>query len=370
MGLQIMPNGSKRWRFRYRFDGLPKMISLGLHPAVSLDTARRLTQEAHRLLSSGIDPSSDRKARQRAEKQTFEVIARQWLHTLARAVEQNRLAHGTLKRSVWLLETYLIPSLGARPMNAISANELLVVLKRIELLGLRDTPRRAKQKCSQLYRYAIGLGVVQHDITAELRGLLEPAMTRHHASITDPARLGELLRAIDGYDGNAIVGLALKLAPLVFVRPVELRTAEWAHIDFAKAQWRIPAARMKMKVQHLVPLSRQAIDVLSAARSMSSGNRCVFPAVRDPSHPIHAGALNAALRALGYRQADITAHGFRTTACSLLNELGWRADAIERQLAHSTQGELRRLYNHAEYLPERRLMMQAWADYLDKLRAQ
>lgn len=369
MGLQIMLSGSKRWRFRYRFAGLPKMLSLGLYPAVSLETARALRGKARRLLAAGIDPSAERKTRALAQRHTFEHIGRLWLAALTQRVEQRKLARGTLKRSKWLPERYLFPDLGDRPIQGIAPYELLVVLKKIELLGLRDTARRAKQKCGQLWRFAIGLGYAAHDIAGDLRGLLEPPITQHHPAITDPVRLGELLRSIHSYSGRDVIAIALKLAPLLFVRPIELRTAEWAHFDLVNAQWRIPAARIKMKVQHLVPLSRQSLELLTQLRAISGKGQYLFPSLRHPTHPMPAGTLNKALRVLGYSTAEITPHGLRSTACTLLNELGWRAEAIERQLAHSVQNDIRRLYNYAQYLPERRLMMQAWADYLDRLHA-
>ncbi len=368
LALQVMPNGAKAWRFRYRFERREKMISLGLYPAVPLEAARRLRDEARDTLERGTDPSAERRMRKRHETQTFGVIAEDWLEKLSVDVKHGKRARATLKRSRWLLTRYLIPRLGRRPIRVIQPSELLVVLKQMELRGLRNAPRRALQKCGQLFRYAVGLGAAERDITADLAGLLERVTTEHHAAITDPRQLGRLLRSIDRFDSNTVTGIALRLAPLVFVRPVELATAEWVHIDLRIAEWRIPAERMKMRRPHLVPLSRQALALLRAAHNLSPGGPYVFPATRDWSQPMCASALNSALRRLGYRHDEMTAHGFRTTASTFLSELGYREDVIERQLAHSMRGRLRSIYNHAQYLSERREMMQAWADYLEQVR--
>jgi integrase len=299
---------------------------------------------------------------------TFEVVARQWFRLLEPRVAKGQLAADTLKDATRLLERDVFPALGTRPISDIRAHELLMVLKQIELKGLRHTARRAKQRCSRVFRHAIGLGYLERDITEDLRGLLEPPQVRHRPGITDPARLGELLRAIDGYTGREVIGIALKLALLFFVRPGELRKARWRQFDLPAAQWRIPAECMKARVQHLVPLSRQALEVLLKLRSISGDSEYVFPSLRHPSRPLHGAALSSALQSLGFETSEVTPHGFRATACTLLNELGWRSEAIERQLAHGTANDVRRHYNYAQHLPERRLMMQAWADYLDGLR--
>ncbi|MEJ1961007.1 MAG: integrase arm-type DNA-binding domain-containing protein [Gammaproteobacteria bacterium] len=368
LALQVLPNGTKAWRFRYRFDRREKMISLGLYPAVPIEAARRLRDEARDTLKRGTDPSAARRERKHLETQTFRAIVDQWLDKLSKDVGRGKLAPATLQRSRWLLTKYFAPTFGRRPIRLIQPSEVLVIVKQIELRGLRNTPRRALQKCGQLFRYAAGIGAAERDITQDLAGLLERVPTEHHAGITDPRRLGQLLRSIDCVDSHSAVGMALRLAPLVFLRPIELVTAEWDHIDFNSAEWRIPTERMKMRQPHLVPLSRQALVILRAAESRSRGSRYVFPAARDAIRPMHAGAINSALRRLCYRHDEMTAHGFRTTACNLLAELGFGADAIELQLSHSLPGRLRRIYNHAQYVPERRQMMQAWADYLDRLR--
>ena len=369
MSLHVMPGGSKWWRFRYRFGQAERMISLGVYPSVDLATARRLHADARGLLARNIDPSADRKEKRAVSAHTFEVVARQWLKFLEPRVAKDLLAADTLKDATRILERDIFPALGARPIADISALELLRVLKEIELKGLRYTARRAKQRCSRVFRHAIGLGYIGRDITEDLRGLLEPPQVRHRPGIIDPGRLAELLRAIDGYTGREVIGIALKLALLFFVRPGELRKARWQQFDLSAAQWRIPAECMKARVQHLVPLSRQALELLQKLRTISGDGEYVFPSLRHPSRPLHGGALNGALRLLGFESREVTPHGFRATACTLLNELGWRSEAIERQMAHGVSDSVRRHYNYAQHLPERRLMMQAWADYLDKLRA-
>jgi len=345
------------------------MISLGVYPGVNLATARLLHADARGLLARDIDPSADRKEKCAASAHTFEVVARQWLKLLQPRVANGQLAADTVEDATRILERDIFPALGTRPISDIRAHELLMVLKQIEPKGLRYTARRARQRCSRVFRHAIGLGYIERNITEDLRGLLEPPQVRHRPGITDPARLGELLRAIDGYTGREVIGIALKLALLFFVRPGELRKARWQQFDLPAAQWRIPAECMKARVQHLVPLSRQALELLRKLQSISADSEYVFPSLRDPSRPLHGAALSGALRSLGFESNEVTPHGFRATACTLLNELGWRSEAIERQMAHGVSDSVRRHYNYAQHLPERRVMMQAWADYLDELRA-
>ncbi|TLZ01867.1 MAG: integrase [Gammaproteobacteria bacterium] len=345
------------------------MISLGVYPGVNLATARLLHADARGLLARDIDPSADRKEKRAASAHTFEVVARQWLKLPQPRVANGQLAADTVEDATRILERDIFPALGTRPISDIRAHELLMVLKQIEPKGLRYTARRARQRCSRVFRHAIGLGYIERNITEDLRGLLEPPQVRHRPGITDPARLGELLRAIDGYTGREVIGIALKLALLFFVRPGELRKARWQQFDLPAAQWRIPAECMKARVQHLVPLSRQALELLRKLQSISADSEYVFPSLRDPSRPLHGAALSGALRSLGFESNEVTPHGFRATACTLLNELGWRSEAIERQMAHGVSDSVRRHYNYAQHLPERRVMMQAWADYLDELRA-
>jgi integrase len=262
----------------------------------------------------------------------------------------------------------LIPFIGKRPITHISAPELLETLRRIEDRGHNESARRAKQRASQIFRYAIATGRAKHDIAVNLRGAMAPVVTKSHAAITDPARVGALLRAVHGYSGWGPVKYALKLAPLVFVRPGELRAAEWSEIDLDDRLWRIEARRMKMREPHLVPLSKQAIAILKDLNEETGGDSFLFPSSRTPDRPMSDMAINAALRSLGYEHEEMTAHGFRATASTRLNELGWAPDLIELQLAHSDKDKVRAVYNRAERLEERREMMQSWANYLDSLR--
>jgi integrase len=312
-----------------------------------------LHADARGLLARDIDPSADRKEKRAASAHTF---------------AKGQLAADTLKDATRILERNVFPALGTRPNSDITAHELLMVLKQIELKGPRYAARRAKQRCSRVFRHAIGLGYIERDVTEDLRGLLEPPRVRHWPGLIDPVRLGELLRAIDGYTGREVTAIALKLAVLFFVWPGELRKARWRQFDLSAAQWRIPAECMKARVQHLVPLSRQALELLQKLRMISGDGEYVFPSLRDPSRPLHGAALSGALQTLGFESSEVTPHGFRATVCTLLNELGWRSEAIERQMAHGVSDSIRRHYNYAQHLPERRLMMQAWANYLDELR--
>jgi integrase len=356
--LQVTPEGSKRLRFRYRFALLENTISLGVYPKVGLAKARHLHADARGLLARGIDPSAQRRRVRAANTHTFESVARSWMQVLQAKARHGSITAKTVDRNRRLLHRHVFPRLGSRPIAAISPSELLMILKQIESQGFLDTARRVKQRCSRVFRHAIGLGYIQCDITEGFRGLLERPTPLHRPSIRDPQRLGELLRAVEEYKGRPITGIALKLAPLLFVRPGELRHARWRDIDFANAQWRIPAECMKSRVQHLVPLSHQAMALLKTLRTLSGGSEFLFPSTRTPARPLHSGALSIGLRSSGFPSREVTPHGFRATACTLLNELGWNSDAIERQLAHGASDDLRRIYNYAQYLPTRRLMMQ------------
>ena len=369
MSLHVTPWGSKWWRFRYRFRRKEKMISLGVYPRVNLATARLRRADARGLLARGIDPSAFRKERRTANERTFEAVAREWLKCLEVPVAKGLVTADTLKDATRILERHVFPQLGARPIGDIRSHELLAILKQIELKGLRYTAHRAKQRCSRVFRHAVGLGYVERDPTQHLRGLLEPPKVRHRPGIIDPRRLGELLHAIDGYAAREVTGIALKLALLFFVRPGELRRARWEQFDLERAQWRIPATCTKARVQHLVPLSRQALELLRRLHSLTGDGEYLFPLLRDSHRPLHGAAMNGALQSLGFDRKEVTPHGFRATACTLLNEMGWPSEAIERQMAHGISDSVRRHYNYAQHLPERRLMMQAWADYQDGLRS-
>jgi integrase len=367
--LEVMPTGSRYWRLKYRVDGKEKRLALGVYPDVPLAAARSGREDARRMLAQGRDPSADKKAAKLAKIEamavtieTFEVVARAWM-------ARQDVAEVTANKTRWLLETFLFPDLGSRPIAGISARDLLDVLRKVEATGKLETAKRAKIKAGQVFRYAILEGKADADPTASLRGALKPPKNKHHAAITDPSRMGELLRAIDGFTGQFVTLVALKLAPLVFVRPGELRRAEWREIDLDGALWRIPAERMKMKAAHLVPLAPQAVAILRELYPLTGEGRYVFPGLRTGSRPMSENTVNAALRRLGYSGEEMTGHGFRSMAATRLNEMGWNPDAIERQLAHAETNKVREAYTHAaQYLDERMRMMKAWADYLDALR--
>lgn len=281
---------------------------------------------------------------------------------------RGNLADSTRVKLHWLLESFAFPWIGARPISDITAPELLAVLRRVESLGKLETTQRLKRVCGQIFRYAVATGRAERDPSADLRGVLKTGKVRHRASITDPAKVGELLRAMDGFAGSLVVACALKFAPLVFVRPGELRKAEWAEFDLDAGEWRIPAERMKMRQPHLVPLSHQAVAILRELYPLTGSGRYVFPSIRSMARPMSENTITVALRRLGYTGDEMTGHGFRSMASTLLHEQGWPSDVIERQLAHAERNKVKAAYNYAEHLPQRRKMMQAWADYLDGLK--
>lgn len=356
------------WRFRYYRPGrkVENTLSLGKWPDVPLELARERRDEMRRALARGIDPSEQRKAEERAVSESYEAVAREHL-----SIQAKRLDPGTLDDDTRRLERFVFPFLGSRPIGQITSAELLPVLKRIADRGTEETARRTREVCGRVQRYAIATNRATHDITVALRGALPTPKTESYAALVDPPRVGELLRAIDGYVGQPVVHTALRLAPLVFVRPGELRFAEWAEFDLDghKPEWRIPGSKMKMREQHIVPLSRQAVELLRALKPFTGAGSYVFPGLRSSARPISNNTLNAALRRIGYSTDEQTAHGFRTVASTLLNEQGWHPDLIELQLAHKERNRVRAAYNKAQRLEERRRMMQAWADYLDALKA-
>ncbi|MBN8737110.1 MAG: tyrosine-type recombinase/integrase [Xanthomonadales bacterium] len=364
--IEVQPTGARYWRYRYRFGGKAKMFSLGVYPEVSLAEARERCDEARRALRSGIDPGAKRKQDKLIAKvltvTSFEPVAREWL------AGRGKLADTTRAKTLWALTSHAFPWIGKRPIGEITAPELLAVLRRLESRGKLETAQRLKQICGQVFRYAVATGRAERDPSADLRGVLKTKKTRHFGAITDPAKVGPLLRAIDGFPGSLIVACALKLAPMVFVRPGELRKAEWAEFDLDRAEWRIPAERMKMRQMHFVPLATQAVAVLRDLQPVTGRGTFVFPGIVNWRHPMSENTINAALRRLGYTGDEMTGHGFRSMASTLLNEQGWPPDVIERQLAHAESNKVRAAYNHAEYLAERRKMMQAWADHLDVLK--
>jgi len=364
--LLVLPSGRRYWRLKYRFAGKEKSLALGVYPEVSLADARRRRDAARMELQAGNDPAQGKRERRLAAKSagenTFATVAEEWL-------SRQQVAEVTARKDRWILN-HLLPAIGSRPINEIAPRELLAVLRKIEEKGKLETARRAKIKAGQVFRFAILEGRTEFDPTSSLRGALKSPDVKHHAAITDPKAIGELLRAIDGFAGYTATAYALKFAPLVFVRPRELRCAEWSEFDLDAGMWRIPAARMKMKAAHLVPLSKQAVTVLRDLFGLTGDGAFLFPSVRTPKRPMSENTVNAALRRLGYTADQMTGHGFRSMAATRLNEMGWRADAIERQLAHAESDKVRDAYTSAaQYLDERKQMMQAWADYLDRLRA-
>lgn len=362
--LIVTPSGGKWWRFKYRHQGKAKTLSLGTYPTVPLKDARERRDELKRQLARGIDPGVVRRACKESQANTFEALALEW-H--ARFKHTWTADHG--ERILARFNNDVFPWLGAKPIRDITAPKLLEVIRRIEARGALDTAHRALANCGQVFRYAIATGRGERDISADLRGALPPVRPTHHATITDAKAIGALLRAIEGYQGHFVTRCALRLAPLVFVRPGELRAAEWAEFDLDSAEWRIPASRMKMRTTHIVPLSRQAVAILRELYPLTGRGKYVFPSLRTGERSMSENTVNAALRRLGYDKGEMTGHGFRSMASTLLNEQGWHHDAIERQLAHAERDAVRAAYNYAEHLPERRRMVQAWADYLDSLRS-
>lgn len=364
--LLVNPNGSKLWKLKYRFAGIEKKLSLGAFPEVTLADARDAREEARKQLANNIDPgvlkNSVKRSKKLAAENSFEAIAREW-H--AKFTPKWTKEHG--ERILIRIEQNIFPWIGRRPITEVTAPELLSALRRVEARGAIETAHRILQICGQVFRYAIVTGRGQRDLSSDLRGALAPVKKKHHASITDPLEVAKLLRAIESYEGFFVTKCALKLAPLFFVRPGELRQAEWEEFDLEKAEWRIPAEKMKMRQMHIVPLSTQAITILQELHAYTGQGKYVFPGVRTLKRPMSENTVLGALRRLGYTTDEMTGHGFRSLASTLLNEQGWNRDAIERQLAHAERNNIRAAYNYAEYLPERRKMMQWWADYLEEL---
>jgi integrase len=366
MYLLVTPRGRKWWRFDYRFNGKRCTLSFGVYDDVSLKTARERRREARELVANGINPSEVRKKEKvaRAQARTFEEITEEWRGKKALA-----WTPGHTERVHSRLKAYVYPWLGNKAIDGITAPVLLEVLRRVEDKGAYETARKLRGYCGQVFRYAIACGFATRDVSQDLRGALAPKTTNHLASITDPKAIGGLLRAIDDYKGYIVTRCALRLSALTFARPGEIRRAEWVEIDWDAAEWRIPAEKMKKPRPHVVPLSRQALDVLQELQPLTGSARFLFPGVRKRTRPMSDATITNALRNMGYSGDEMTAHGFRSMASTRLNELGWNRDAIERQLAHVEGNAVRAAYNYAEHLDERRRMMQAWADYLDVLRS-
>jgi len=374
--LLINPTGSKLWRFKFRFDGKEQSLSFGSYPAISLKRAREKRDEAKTLISEGINPSDHRKAMKMtgelARANTLEVMAREWLiHKAKQKDNSGGFAERYVKDLSNRLSKNLFPYLGSRPITAITSPEILKMLRKIEARGARETAHRTLQTLGQIYRYAIATGRAVNDPTAPLkRDALEPVEKGHRAAIVKPEEVVGLLKDIEGYQGSEIVRCALKLSPLFFLRPGELRKAEWSEIDFENKQWILPAIRMKIKTQdHIVPLSTQAFGILKDLHTLTGHRQFLFPSPRDWKKPMSDNTVNAALRRMGYTSDQMCAHGFRAMARTIMDEvLNIRPDLIEHQLAHAVKGPLGRAYNRTAHLPERRKMMQQWADYLDEIK--
>ena len=365
--LLVTKKGSKYWRLKFRFARKEKVLALGVYPEVTLKEARNKTYLARKQLEDGIDPAATKRAKKlsllQAAANSFEVIAWEWFEK-----EKDSWSPAHVKKQKYLLEKNLLPYLGKLPITDITPLVLLDCLRKAESRGALETARRLRQVAGQIFRYAVVTGRAERDPTADLRGALKPPKVRHFPAITDPKRLGELLRAIDGFEGTPTVAIALKLAPLLFVRPGELRKMEWAEIDFEAKEWNIPATKMKMNQPHLVPLSDQAIELLKEIEPITGRWQYVFPSERSRRKPMSDNTLNAALRRLGYPKEEVTAHGFRATARTLLDEaLGYQPHLIEHQLAHEVKDTLGRAYNRTKHLTLRKEMMQHWANYLISL---
>lgn len=367
--VEVFPTGSKLWRLKYRrVDGKETRVSLGAYPEVSAPVARAAREKIKlRRKVEGIDPAAERRIErlrgQQAAAETFEALAREW-----HLKHKNKWRESNSDKVLGWLEKDIFPWLGARPVKEISTLELGAVLRRIDSRGAHEKARRVLQICTHIFRYAVQTGRAETNPATDLRGSLTPPKTKHFASIIEPKAVGALLRAIDDYKGTHVVRCALKLAPLVFVRPGELRQAEWAEIDLDAAEWRIPASKMKMGIPHIVPLSAQAIAILRDVQPLTGTGRYVFPSEVSRARPMSENAVNAALRRMAYSKEQMTGHGFRAMARTLLAEQNWLPDIIERQLAHRASGPLGAAYDRAQFLAERRRLMQHWADYLDALK--
>ena len=366
MYLEVAPSGGKWWRLKYRFGGKEKRLSLGVYPDISLKDARERRDAARKLLANDVDPSEHRKAVKSAKAKlagdSFEVIAREWYTKYS-----PNWATSHSDKIIRRLERDVFPWIGDKAIASISPPELLNVIRKIEQRGALETAHRALRSCGQVFRYAIATGRAERNIASDLRGALPPVKSKHLASVTEPKKAAQVLRALDSYEGTLIVCCALRLAPLVFVRPGELRQAKWVDIDFEASEWRYVVT--KTETQHIVPLARQAIEILQEIKPLTGRGIYIFPSARSSSRPMSDNAILAAMRRMGIAKDEMSGHGFRAMARTILDEvLGFRPDFIEHQLAHAVHDPNGRAYNRTAHLPERHKMMQAWADYLDKLK--
>ncbi len=363
LSLAIQPKGSKLWRYRKTIDGKPILRSLGSYPEISLADARDRAAAYAKSLAQGIDPMKEEKRALAKAENTFEVVAREWLEK-----QRSNWREGYGEKIIARFETYVFKFIGDKPIEEIKAPDILKPLRAIEDKAAYSA-HRCRADIGRVFRYAIATGRADRNPAEDLKGALRAHVTEHHASFTDPKDIAALLRAIDGYHGTYVVQCAFRLTPLLFVRPAELRQMEWAEIDFDAKEWRIPASKMKKRREHIVPLPDQALAILEEIKPLTGQGKYVFPSVRSSARPMSSGTVRSALLALGYdTKEQQSAHGFRSMASTLLNEMGWKSDVIERQLAHVEENKVRGAYNKAEYIEDRRKMMQAWADYLDSLK--
>ena len=366
--IEVMPNGAKYWRMKFRFNGKEKRLAFGVYPEVRPPEARDKAKEARDKIRAGVDPSEAKRAAKReariAGANTFEIVASEWMQH-----RSSNVTAGQQEKTLARLKKDVFPWLGNRPISEIEAPEILDVLRRIDNRGARYTAHRARNQISQIFRYGIATGRAKYDPAKDLIGAIPAPKEKHFASITEPLRVAEMLRSFDGFSGTFPVLCALKLAPLFFVRPGELRKAEWADINLERGEWRYHVT--KTNTDHLVPLASQAVAILRELYALTGGGRYVFPGARTASRPMSDAAVNAALRRLGYdTRTEITGHGFRAMARTILHEeLHQKPEVIEHQLAHAVPDVLGPAYNRIKFLKERRAMMQLWADYLDKLKA-
>ena len=369
--LLVKPVGGKYWRYKYRYAGREKTLALGVYPEVSLKEAREKHQAARKSLDRGIDPGEARKVekltRHLAAAESFEAVAREWFNRI-----MPEKSNSYRERTGRILEKDLYPVLGNRPIKSITAPELLAALRRIEAREAYDIAHRAKQTAGQIFRYAVATGRADRDPGGDLKGALKPRRKKkHHAAITNPAEVGPLLLAMEGFQGTAVVKTALLLSPLLFQRPGEIRAMEWSEINWDEDQWEIPAEKMKMGQPHIVPLSNQAVALLKQLQPFTGRGQYVFPSARGASRCLSENGVRTALRTIGYDNDTMTPHGFRAMARTILDEvLGYRVDWIEHQLAHAVRDANGRAYNRTSHLEGRAKMMQGWADYLDNLKAQ
>ncbi len=364
--LELSAAGGKHWRWKYRFDGKEKRMTFGAWPEVSIRTAREMRDACRKALKEGLDPAAEKKQAKPATGsggRTFKAVADEWVKN-----QRNVWAENHAKTVEERLTANVYPFVGDTPIDVLGPQDILALLRRIEERRAFEVAKRVLGICSLVFRYGVAIGAVSSDPCRDLRGALVPHQKGQFAALTKPQDVGVLMLAIDDYKGSGVVRAALKFSALTFCRPGEIRKAEWQEIDFDRQEWTIPAAKMKVRVEHRVPLSRQALEALRGLHPLTGAGKYLFPGPRGVDKPLSENAINTAIRIMGYGKEQMTAHGFRAMASSLLNEIGHRSDVIEAQLAHKGADKIRAIYNRAQYMDERRQLMQAWADYLDQLR--